>query len=316
MSFEAANIDFVSSEACEAGPILKWAGGKTQLLTTLQLHYPKNLLLGAVDTYIEPFVGGGAVFFDIANRFVFKEAYLLDVNPELVIVYNSIKSNVLEVVKFLDELAREYLSKSADKRQDFFYLKRNEFNVGVEKARITAETHAIDAARAALTIFLNRTCFNGLFRVNSRGYFNVPHGRYSSPTILFRDRLLAASAALQRVTILHGDFEQCVQFIKGTTFIYYDPPYRPVSKTAQFTSYAKEVFNDDEQIRLSNLFRNLHSTGVLQLLSNSDPTNFVDDSFFDELYRDFTISRIEAKRMINSDASKRGVLREILVRNY
>jgi DNA adenine methylase len=316
MSSEATPFDSSHSEQRMCGPILKWAGGKTQLLPTLANHYPPELSRGLVDTYIEPFIGGGAVFFDITNTFRYKHAVLLDVNPELVIVYNSVKSDVGRVIQALEELEREYISRTGDGRATFFYQMRDLFNGGIEQARRTAGRSAVDPERTALTIFLNRTCFNGLFRVNRHGSFNVPHGRYTQPSILMKERLNAASSALQRATIIQGDFELSARFISGMTFIYYDPPYRPVSNTSHFTSYAKEAFDDAEQIRLSQSYRHLSDQGVQQLLSNSDPTNYIEDPFFDELYRGFSIYRIEARRMINSNSSRRGALREILVRNY
>ncbi len=316
MSSETHPFDSSHPEQLTSGPILKWAGGKTQLLPTLANHYPPELSRGLVDTYIEPFIGGGAVFFEITNSFRYKRAVLLDVNPELVIVYNSVKSDVAGVIQALDDLEREYLAGTGDSRATFFYQMRDIFNGGIEQARRTAGRSAVDPQRTALTIFLNRTCFNGLFRVNSRGLFNVPHGRYAHPSILMKERLNAASIALQRATILQGDFELSARFVSGMTFIYYDPPYRPVSKTSHFTSYAQEAFDDAEQIRLSRWYRHLSDQGVNQLLSNSDPTNHIEDPFFDELYRGFSIYRIQARRMINSNSSRRGSLREIVVRNY
>ncbi len=298
-------------------PILKWAGGKTQLLPVITENYPKELLSGEIDTFIEPFVGGGAVFFDISNKYDIKKAYLFDINPELVILYNSLKDDVERVISELAILSEKYLSYTDEEgRKDFFYKMRESYNEDVAVSHKAVTHTPFNARRAALTIFLNRTCFNGLFRVNSKGHFNVPHGRYTNPTILFSGALRAASKVLQKATITLGDFTKCEEVISGKTFIYYDPPYRPVSKTALFTSYSMDGFTDDDQRRLGDMFRQLDSKGVFQLLSNSDPTNYVDDPFFDDLYSGFNILRVDAKRMINSKASKRGSLREILVRNY
>lgn len=300
-----------------ASPILKWAGGKTQLLNSLNEHFPTKLKSGNVDTYIEPFVGGGAVFFDIYNKFHFKQAYLFDINPELIILYNSIKDNVALVIEELQKHQKAYLKHDDEEnRKQYFYDVRNAYNQDVATIHKAVNHTLFNAHRAAMTIFLNRTCFNGLFRVNSKGEFNVPHGKYKNPTIVFEDKLIAASQALKHATIELADFEKCKEYVSGKTFIYYDPPYRPVSETSQFTSYSKENFNDDEQVRLANTIKELDKDGVLQLMSNSDPTNYVDDLFFDDLYKGFNISRVNAKRMINSNASKRGSLREILVRNY
>ena len=216
------------------------------------------------------------------------------------------------VIQELGSLSEYYLSrKSEEDRKDLFYNIREQYNSEVAVAHKAVHHTPFNAKRAAMTIFLNRICFNGLFRVNSKGYFNVPHGRYKNPTILFEDKLKAASEALQNASIQLADFSKCEQYVHGKTFIYYDPPYRPVSETSQFTSYSKESFGDSEQMRLAQTLKNLNRQNVLQLLSNS-----IDDPFFDDLYSDFDIYRVDAKRMINSNAAKRGTLREILVRNY
>tara|TARA_A200000113_G_C8850037_1_gene349932 strand:- start:595 stop:1539 length:945 start_codon:yes stop_codon:yes gene_type:complete len=299
-----------------ASPVIKWAGGKTQLLPELHKNFPNELFSGSIDTYIEPFVGGGAVFFEIANTFKFKKAYLFDINPELVILYNSLKTDVERVIQELGTLASSYLSRNEEERQLYFYEVREIYNNEVAVTHKAMEHSPFNAKRAAMTIFLNRTCFNGLFRVNKKGGFNVPHGRYKNPTILFEDKLRAASKALQCAEILLGDFELCEKYISGKTFIYYDPPYRPVSETASFNSYTKEDFDDSAQKRLASFYKKVGSSSVFQLLSNSDPSNYIEDPFFDDLYSDFSILRVDATRRINSNAAKRGALREILVRNY
>jgi DNA adenine methylase len=294
-----------------AAPVLKWAGGKGQLLPVLNLNYPKELIKGQIDTYIEPFVGGGAVFFDIANQFTFKRAFLFDVNPELVILYNVIKDDVEELIALLSALSEKFLSLDSKAREAFFYSVREQYN-----ARTKSASSKNLLARAAHTIFLNRTCFNGLFRVNSKGCFNVPYGKYANPNIVMVDRLRAASYALSKATIKQSDFAESAKYVEGNTFIYYDPPYRPLNLTSSFNAYAKDSFDDREQVRLADTYNALDKKGVLQLLSNSDPTNYAEDPFFDDLYGRHTIQRVDAKRMINSDANKRGSLREILVRNY
>lgn len=308
---------FPNVKTCDASPILKWAGGKTQLLKSLNQHFPEKLQSGSIETYIEPFIGGGSVYFDIYNKFNFKHACLFDINPELIILYNSIKDNVQLIIEELQKHQEAYLKYiDEESRKQYFYDVRNAYNQDVAAIHKAVNHTPFNAHRAAMTIFLNRTCFNGLFRVNSKGEFNVPHGKYKNPTIVFEDKLIAASQALKHATIELADFEKCKEYVSGKTFIYYDPPYRPLSETSQFTSYSKEDFNDNEQIRLANTIKELDKDGVLQLMSNSDPTNYVDDPFFDDLYKGFNISRVNAKRMINSNASKRGSLREILVRNY
>ena len=300
-----------------ASPVLKWAGGKTQLLPMLNQHYPKELIDGKIDTYIEPFVGSGAVFFYLSNNHHIGNSYLFDINPELVILYNSLKENVDRVIDELGILSDYYLSlKSEAARKEQFYNVREQYNSEVALAHKAINHTPFNATRAATTIFLNRTCFNGLFRVNKKSHFNVPHGRYKNPTILFKDKLKAAAVALQNATIKLADFSTCEKYISGKTFIYYDPPYRPLSETSHFTSYSQDKFGDDEQIRLARTIRKLSNSGVLQLLSNSDPSNYATDRFFDDLYEGFNIHRVEAKRLINSNPDKRGTLRELLIRNY
>ena len=304
----------------EAAPILKWAGGKGQLLPRLRERYPKGLEHGTLTTYIEPFFGGGAVFFDLIKTYPSLErVYLCDVNPELIVLYRVVQRDVGALVEALRDLEAAYLSLKEDSlkedREAFFYKVRASFNEAhgsLDSARYSSAW----VSRAAQTVFLNKTCFNGLFRVNRGGHFNVPWGRYKKPAILNELRLRAVSRALQGVEIRLGDFAQVAELADEATFIYYDPPYRPVSETSTFTSYAAGEFDDDAQRRLAALYRDLDDRRVKQLLSNSDPTNYVDDPFFDDLYKGFCIERINANRMINSKASGRGAVREILVRNY
>ncbi len=297
------------------GPVLKWAGGKTQLLPTLHNNFPKALLEGKLDTYIEPFVGGGAVFFNIFNTFNFKKAYLFDNNIDLVILYNSLKASVDKVIEELLEISSIYLSKvGSDDRQKYFYAIREQYNNEMPLCHKAFEQNSVNPRRAAITIFLNRTCFNGLFRVNKKGEFNVPHGRYKNPTIVFENKLRSAAIALQGAEIFMGDFSDCEKYISDKTFIYYDPPYRPVSETANFRSYSKEEFGDEAQTRLASFYKKQDANGVPQLLSNSDPCKH--DLFFDRLYGEFSIRRVDATRRINSNPSGRGALKEILVRNY
>lgn len=295
-----------------ASPVLKWAGGKGMLLSQLSEKFPNKLRCGAVKKYIEPFVGGGAVFLYISNSYYFEEAYLFDVNPELIILYNVIKNNVLDLIDELGSLQKSYFSSSD--RKEFYYRMRNEYNTFDKK--INANDYSLSfVRRAALTVFLNRTCFNGLFRVNSKGLFNVPMGSYKNPRILDTENLIAVSKALSKATIMQADFAKVLDFADNKTFIYYDPPYRPL-KDSSFTTYAVETFDDCEQIRLKEVFEQVHKKGSLQMLSNSDPTNVGADPFFDDLYQDYNIYRVLARRVINSNSDGRGEIREILITNY
>lgn len=308
----------ISEPKIASGPVLKWAGGKGRLLPELTKNFPKELLTGEIDTYIEPFVGGGAVFFEIYNNYSFKKAYLYDINPELIILYNSLKQDVDRVIDELRPMEAEYHSKAThEQRTEVYYAVRSQYNEEVAATHKAVHHTPFNARRAAMTIFLNRTCFNGLFRVNKSGGFNVPHGKNQSvPNILFEDKLRAASEALQNAEVLLGDFSQCEQHIDGKTFIYFDPPYRPLNVTSAFTSYSKEDFNDEDQARLAEAYRKYDKAGVLQLMSNSDPFSFNEDRFFEDLYKGFTINRIDAARSINSKGDGRSKIKEILVRNY
>lgn len=295
-----------------ARPVLKWAGGKGSLLPQLSERFPNKLRCGAIKRYIEPFIGGGAVFFDIYNTYFVEEAYLFDINPELVILYNVIKKDVESLISELERLQMAYFQ-SPD-QSVFYYVMRDEYNT-FDKQVNTLFYHKSFIRRAVLTVFLNRTCFNGLFRVNSKGLFNVPMGRYKNPRILDASNLRAVSKALENATILHADFETTLKYANQNTFIYYDPPYRPLNASS-FNTYAVGDFNDDEQRRLKEVFAKADKMGALQMLSNSDPTNAGPDAFFDDLYQDYNIYRIFAKRMINANPDGRDAIREILITNY
>ncbi len=298
-----------------AKPFMKWAGGKTQLLPQLNAMLPAKLKANAIKTYIEPFVGGGAMFFNLQNMYDFENVILLDINPELVITYNVIKNNVEELIVGLKQISEKYKKLSKEEQAEFYYKIRDEYN-SFDKSVDANKYDSSFIRRACLTIFLNRTCFNGLFRVNSKKLFNVPMGKYSNPTICDEENLINVSKALQNATILQADFSVIEQYVNKDTFIYFDPPYRPISKTSAFNSYSDGEFNDNEQKRLKEIFDVCSSKGALEMLSNSDPTNYVADPFFDDLYSDYNIHRINATRIINSNASKRGEIRELLITNY
>lgn len=311
-SLKTAELNSVSI----AKPFLKWAGGKSQLLERFYDFYPEELKNGNVSNYYEPFVGGGAVFFDLAQRFNIKSAVLYDINPELILTYRVIQQNVNELTEILDKLKMKYYGLTSDSQTKFFYDIRSEFNENLKKINFSKyNEHWI--LRAAQIIFLNKTCFNGLFRFNRKGEFNVPAGRYKNPKILDEQNLYQVSKLLQIAEIKNEGFEKVEFDITRNSFVYFDPPYRPISKTAGFTSYSKFKFEDAEQRKLAGLFYRLNQKGIRLMLSNSDPKNInINDNFFDEIYRDFKISRVPARRMINSDASKRNSINEIVVTNY
>lgn len=291
----------------KAKPFIKWVGGKTQLINSIKQALPSDFADRKNLTYIEPFVGGGAVLFWILQQFPnISKAIINDINPDLTTAYRTIKESPTELVKTLRSIQDEYLLLNEEKRKEFYLEKRACFNL--KSLNPTENT--------ALFIFLNRTCFNGLYRVNSKGLFNVPFGKYTNPKICDEQTIYADSEILQKVEILTGDFENTLNYANQNSFFYFDPPYKPLSETSSFNSYAKEAFNDNEQIRLGAFCKNINMLGHSFILSNSDvkgknPT----DNFFDELYNEFEIQRVFATRMINANAQKRGKLTELLITN-
>ena len=297
-----------SEKTIEVRPFLKWAGGKTQLLKLISASLPDDI--STYDTYIEPFTGGGAVLFHVLNNFPhIKHIVINDINTDLCNVYSCLKHTPIELISELTQIQKEFYSFNTNEERKQFYLqKRSVFN----------ERKSSRNGSAALLIFLNKTCYNGLYRVNSKNQFNVPFGRFASlPVICNESFLLNCSKLLQKATILNGDYTQTESYISGKTFIYFDPPYKPISKTSSFNAYSFESFGDAEQHRLLKYCQNAHNMGVKWLLSNSDPKNTdAENNFFDVLYCEFNIQRVPAKRYINSVKSKRGVINELLIKNY
>lgn len=289
-----------------AKPFIKWAGGKTQLLTDIEMNLPANFREQEV-TYVEPFVGGGAVLFWILERYPnIQRAVINDINAKLINVYRTIQQTPHELIAALHTLEDIYLPQDHETRTAFYLEQRRRFNEDV----ITS------VEQAALFIFLNRTCFNGLYRENSKGKFNVPHGRYSQPTICDEATLLADARLLQRVEILCGDFAATELYAQSDSLYYLDPPYKPLSNTSSFNAYVKEPFDDAEQIRLRDFCHTIVQKGSRFILSNSDVKSCnPDDNFFDDLYADYRIQRVLATRMVNSKPDKRGKLTELMISN-
>lgn len=300
-----------------ARPFLKWAGGKAQLLDQLEPLFPPELRSGYITRYVEPFVGGGAVFFYIAETcHNLKELVVADINEELVLAYRTIQRDVKGVIDELRGLEETFHGLGQADRKEFFYATRERFNETL--GRINFQRYA-DAwiRRTAEIIFLNRTCFNGLFRVNSRGHFNVPYGDYLNPRICDPDNLRAVAGVLMRTEIRCGDFTLLEDRINERTFVYLDPPYRPISKTASFTAYSRHEFDDKEQRRLAARYASWSARGARLMLSNSEPKNEDPaDRFFERLYRRFLIVRIYAARAINANGKKRGKIKELVIMNY
>ncbi|MBX2985264.1 MAG: DNA adenine methylase [Bacteroidia bacterium] len=291
-----------------AKPFLKWAGGKTQLINDIERTLPTDITQTNF-TYIEPFVGSGAVLFWVLDNFPkLKKAVVNDINEDLINTYKTIASQPKELISILQVLQNEYhnLEGNEDNKKLYYYQKRELYNIRKEE----------QSGQAALFIFLNRTCFNGLYRVNRKNEYNVPMGGYKKPTICDKENILAVSEVLQKVEILCGDFEQTLNYVDNNSLFYFDPPYKPLSETSSFNSYAKDEFNDSEQIRLKAFCSKLDGLNHTWILSNSDVKGKDEnDNFFDDLYADFSISRVNTKRSINANPEKRGLLTELLITN-
>ncbi len=291
-----------------AKPFLKWAGGKTQLIGDIEKILPFKLYNDKF-TYIEPFVGSGAVLFWMLNNFPkLEKAVINDINEDLINTYKTIASKPKELKSILETLQNEFhdLEGQDETKKEYYYTKRELYNT----------RNSEQSGQAALFIFLNRTCFNGLYRVNQKNEYNVPIGSYKRPTICDTENILAVSQALQKVEILCGDYEETLNYAYGNTLFYFDPPYKPLSNTSSFNSYAKDEFNDKEQIRLRDFCHKLHTLNLTWILSNSDvKSKDENDNFFDDLYSDFNIQRVDARRSINANPEKRGTLKELLITN-
>jgi DNA adenine methylase len=279
-------------------PFIKWVGGKTQLISEINEMLPKE-----IDTYIEPFIGGGAILFSLLENREIPNIVINDSNIDLVNTYKTVRDNVNELINILSIFEYNYHSIDGDNnlKNKYYYRMRENFN-----------SHSEDIiTQSAIFIFLNKTCFNGLFRVNKKNEFNVPIGGYRLPKICDSNNLLNISQKLKNVTILCGDYSETLKYTKGKTLFYFDPPYKPLSKTSGFISYQSNTFNDDEQIRLNTFCLELNRLNYKWILSNSKP----DNDFFNDLYKDFNIHEVLARRVINSKGDKRGEISELLINN-
>lgn len=292
-----------------AKPFIKWVGGKSQLMEQLDAQLPADFDNWKNATYIEPFVGGGAMLFYMLQRYSnIKRAVINDINSDLITCYRTVRDNPKQLIESLKDIERAYHAlKTDDARKEFFMAVRDRYN---EKTLDPIEN-------TTKFFFLNRTCFNGLYRVNRKGLFNVPFGKYATPSICNPEIIYEDSKLLQKVEIFNGDFEETFGCANGNTLFYLDPPYRPLSDTSSFTSYTKEDFNDSAQIRLKDFCDRIDEAGYKFMLSNSDCKGKNEwDNFFDVLYEAYHIERVWASRSINSKPNKRGKLTEILVHNY
>ena len=305
---DARSTRYTESEEKGVKPFLKWAGGKGQLLKEIESYYPFD---DTITKYAEPFVGGGAVLFDILNKKNIKEVYISDTNAELMNTYNIIKHSIEDLIELLETYQSDYTALNTEERKSYYMNMRKKFNdikvSGDETKNIT---------KAALMIFLNKTCFNGLYRVNKKGLFNVPIGSYKNPLICDRTNLREVAKKLQKVEVVCDDYKKSEEFIDNHTFVYFDPPYRPLTETSSFTAYTENAFSDEEQIELAKFVDRMDRKGAKIVVSNSDPKNSDEnDEFFDNIYSSYNIRRVEATRMINRNSDARGKIKELLISN-
>lgn len=300
-----------------AKPFLKWAGGKNQLLLEFNERLPSHIKEdGVIKRYVEPFVGGGAMFFFLKNHYNIQEAILLDINVELVMAYQVVKEDLNELIEILKDIEEKHLKMDEIDRKKNYYRIRDIYNSEIENFDYKNHNHGW-IERTSQLIFMNKTCYNGLFRQNRKGEFNVPFGRYKKPKICDITNLELVNKALEDTEILLSDFQNSERFVDDETFVYLDPPYKPISKTSNFTTYSKMGFTDVDQVNLASYFKMVDGRGAYLMLSNSDPKNYdLEDDFFDKLYHGYNIERVPAKRNINRNAEDRGILNELIIRNY
>ncbi len=264
---DARSIRHTKSDEKKVKPFLKWAGGKGQLLSEIEKYYPFEN--GEITKYAEPFVGGGAVLFDILSKYELEAVYISDINAELINTYRIIRDNIDELIAVLVTMQNEFVPMNTDDRKAYYLAKRERFN----DLKVNGDD-TINIEKAALMIFLNKTCFNGLFRVNKKGLFNVPMGAYKKPVVCDEENLRAVSEKLQNVTIVCGDYRESADFIDENTFVYFDPPYRPITDTASFTAYTENLFNDKEQIELAHFVDDMQRKGAKIIVEKEDSYDF------------------------------------------
>jgi DNA adenine methylase len=301
----------------KAKPFIKWVGGKGQLLKQFERYYPNELKKGIIKNYVEPFLGGGALYFSILEKYKIQNAYLSDLNRDLILAYNVIQNKHNILLDFLEQYQRQYDKTATDKRYDLFLDIRKHFNE--QRFEINYKKLSDNwISRAAQFIFLNKTCFNGLFRLNSKGEFNVPFGKYKNVTIFDPDNIIAVSVALQNAEIVHATYSNCYTNVTNKTLVYFDPPYRPITQTSSFTTYIGSEFTDKQQIELAQFFQKLDKEKEAKLmLSNSDSSGInPNDTFFEKIYHGYSINKVVANRAVNCNATGRGKISELLITNY
>lgn len=299
----------MNSVDCIPKPFVKWVGGKGKLLPEIDKALPPDM--DRITTYVEPFVCGGSVMFHMLRKYPkLNKIVVNDMNMDLCLCYATIKNNPKEVVERLEEYSERFIPIDTEGRKELYYGEREKFN----KVK-SGELPATAEESCARFIFLNKTCFNGLYRVNSKGLMNTPMGSYTNPTICVPETIYADSEALQNVEILNGDFHDTITHIGKGTLVYMDPPYLPLTETSSFTGYQKDRFTENEQVRLKQFCDEITERGGLFIESNSDPSQ-VGNPFMDNLYSSYSIKRIMAGRAINCDGQKRGKVSELLISNF
>ena len=307
---DARSTRYNKNDENSVKPFLKWAGGKGQLIKEIEKYYPFENV--KINKYAEPFVGGGAVLFDILSKFDLDEIYISDINAELINTYIIVRDYIDKLIHLLISYQEDYVPLDTDNRKKYYIAKRERFN----DIKVNGN-EADNIEKAALMIFLNKTCFNGLYRVNRKGLFNVPMGAYKNPLICDEKKLRAVSEKLQNVKIVCEDYKKSDDFIDENTFVYFDPPYRPLTETSNFTAYTENLFDDEKQIELANFVERINNKGAMVVVSNSDPKNTnKEDEFFDKIYAIHKIKRVEATRMINCNSDARGRIKELLISNF
>lgn len=291
-------------------PFLKWAGGKSRLIKKLENHFPDEIVRNKkIKKYFEPFIGGGALLIYLLQNYSIEKAYISDTNIDLINTYKVIQNNPTELIECLGKYQNLYDSTQASDRLNLFLKIREEFNNNFDSEK-NEKQYLV--SRAAQLIFLNKTCFNGLYRLNLSGKFNVPFGKYNSPKIADGKNILALSQLFKNTDIQLAPYQDCLKEIDINSFIYLDPPYKPISKTSNFNNYTKASFGDTQQKILAEFCKLINAKGSKFLLSNSAP----DNNFFENLYSDFKLNKIQATRSINSKGNLRGLVDELVIKNY
>lgn len=295
------------------GSVVKWAGGKSKLAKVIEEEILKTVDIDKIDTYVEPFFGGGSFFFYMNQKYQFKNKIIADINFELINLYKVIQQKPDKIMSYMDVLQNDYNKlDNLELKSAYFYAIRDDYNKSI-MAGVQSE---LDVIQAAYFLFLNKVGFNGLYRVNMKGLYNVPFGKKETATLYKKSNILGVSRLLADVIILNCSYEGTIDYANENTLFYLDPPYRPLSNSSSFTSYAKSNFNDSNQKELAHFIDNIDMLESKFALSNSDPKNQdAEDNFFDDLYSNYNIRRIFANRSIGAKSNSRGKVSEILVTN-